>query len=213
MNVPICFVDTETTDVGPRRLAWELAIIRREPDGARRELQAYIEVDLSDASPFALSIGRFHERHPLGKWLTSGTLDSVTPGLDRQGSVRFNPAGELLEFTGALVTQAQAAALWCRWTHGAHIVGAVPNFDTEVMGTAARAAGLISGHHYHLIDIENLIVGYLAGKGQVIPPPWGSDALYAAAGLDPVPESELHTALGDARAAERAYDLVMGGAA
>jgi hypothetical protein len=210
-TVPICFVDTETTDVGPRRLAWELAMIRREPDGTRKELQTFIEIDLTDASPFALAVGRFYDRHPLGLWLSGGVSGhpaNITAKLPSTFWFRNDVRGDY-----SYITQADAALLWCRWTHGAHVVGAVPNFDTEVMGTAARAAGLIPGHHYHLVDIENLIVGYLAGKGTVMLPPWGSDELYAAAGIPPVPDDEKHTALGDARAVERAWDLVMGGAA
>jgi hypothetical protein len=236
-TTPIAFVDTETTDIGPRRLAWELAVIRRELDGTRRELQTYIEVDLADANPYALRVGRFYDRHPLGRWLAGGASDDVrppAPGSARsRGEYEYGPDGRIISWRGGYIAQAQAAALWCRWTHGAHIVGAVPNFDTEVMGAAARAAGLLAMHHYHLIDIENLVVGYLADQVQrieaihnatgeqlpdatveemrrVIAPPWGSDDLYAAAGISPIPEDEKHTALGDARAVERAWDVVMG---
>ena len=214
MTAPSVFADTETTDIGPRRLAWELAMIRREPDGTRKELTTFIEVDLSDASPFALSVGRFYERHPLGQWLAGGPIRYVS-----QLEMPMAPAQ-------GYVTARDAALLWCRWTHGCHVVGAVPNFDTEVMGWAARSAGMIAGHHYHLADIENILVGYLRGKlatsttlddgerlrmERLATPPWKSDELFAEVGVS-VPEDERHTALGDARGVERAWDVVMGGA-
>jgi hypothetical protein len=59
------------------------------------------------------------------------------------------------------------------------------------------------------VDVENLAVGYLAGIGSVFTPPWNSDRLSEALGLEPVDESERHTALGDARWAMRIYDAVM----
>jgi hypothetical protein len=37
MTAPLCFVDTETTGVHPGRRAWEVAIIRRDPDGYEEE--------------------------------------------------------------------------------------------------------------------------------------------------------------------------------
>lgn len=95
-------------------------------------------------------------------------------------------------------------------THGAHIVGAVPNFDTEVLEALLRENGLTPAWHYHLIDVENLAVGYLNGRGHgAFRPPWDSDEISTALGLDPIPDAERHTALGDARWAMRIYDAVL----
>lgn len=193
MSVPICFADTETDGVHPTRKPWEIALIRRDETGDH-ELQLFVEIDLSTADPFGLKIGGFYERHPLGKWLTNWRED---------GTMRPQAGYELYG-------EQAAAALVAQYTHGAHLVGAVPNFDTEIFDRLLRAHGLAPAWHYHLVDVENLAVGYLAGQGNPIQPPWKSDALSEALGLDPIPEDERHTALGDARWALRIYDRVMG---
>jgi hypothetical protein len=227
VTVPLCFVDTETTDISHRRLAWEMAIIRRDPDGDHRELQTFIEVDLSDANPFALGIGKFYDRHPLGRWLSSRSTQHVANALADFPTTGGRHWSGGTEQTSGYITQREAALLWCRWTHGAHVIGAVPNFDTEVMAAASATSGLLAGHHYHLADIENLITGYLRGRlkfdqtldpgerermERLSVPPWKSDELLAEVGVS-IPESERHTALGDARAVERAWDALYGGAA
>ena len=190
---PICFVDTETTDLHPvRRRVWEVGIIRREPGGRHTEWQAFVDVDLSDGNEFALGVGRFYERHPLGR-----DLSGREPLYDERGP-NFLAAG--------------AAALQvARMTHGAHIVGAVPDFDTRSLGDLIRGHGLIPAWHYHILCAETLALGYLAGRGKVFDLPFSSDDLTAALGLDPVPDGERHTALGDARFAMRMWDAVMSG--
>ncbi|MDZ4232820.1 MAG: hypothetical protein U1C73_03460, partial [Dietzia sp.] len=62
----VVFLDTETTGKGPRRRAWEIAMIRRDATGDR-EITLYVDVadlDLPHADPKALAIGRFDQRHP-----------------------------------------------------------------------------------------------------------------------------------------------------
>jgi hypothetical protein len=96
-----------------------------------------------------------------------------------------------------------------------HVVGAVPNFDTERIARLLSRAGYSSGWHYHLIDIENLAVGYIKGRasvlerGFVVPLPWNSDDLSRACGVEP-PTAERHTAMGDARWAMALYDAIIG---
>jgi DNA polymerase III epsilon subunit-like protein len=107
------------------------------------------------------------------------------------------------------LTDGQAAQLIADLTRDrAHIVGAVPNFDTERLALLLRRYGIEPRWHYHLIDVENLAVGYLAGKGTPVAPPWDSDELSARVGVV-VPKEERHTALGDARWARDIYDVVM----
>jgi len=186
---PLCFVDTEADGVHPGRRPWEIAIIRRDENG-ERETSFFVEIDLRTADPFGLKIGGFYDRHPYGRFLSGQNTD-------------YDP-GDPSPMT------APVAAEWvARWTHGAHLVGAVPNFDSEVFDRLLRDHGLAPSWHYHLIDVEALAVGYAAAKGISIAPPWSSDELMDAIGVEKPSEEERHTALGDARWSMRTYDAVM----
>lgn len=199
-DVPIAFVDTETTSLDPeRRRPWEIAVIRRDTSGIETTLTIVVEdVDLSDADAKALDIGRFYDRHP-----GYGPLPVANRNL---------PDGRLY------LREEQAARLVEQFTRGAHLVGAMPHFDTATLERMFRRHRLAPSWHYHLIDVEALALGYLAGTGSTVRPPWRSDDLkvpLAAA----VPEEHRagitgsdetrHTAVGDARWAMAVYDAVM----
>lgn len=186
----IVFVDTETTSLRPDRRAWEIGLIVRTDEGDV-EHQWFIEtedLDLGNAEPGSLRIGRFYERHPA----MNGTND---------------PWGNHTSFERFALAEVE------RLTRGAHLVGAVPNFDAEVLGARMRAHGICPSWHYHLIDVEALAVGFIAGATalDMTRLPWESDWLHQQLGLEPVPEADRHTALGDARWARAIYDAVTGG--
>lgn len=223
---PLCFVDTETDSLAAWRRPWDIAVIRREPDGTERTLQIYVSISLAETPDLnGLKIGRFWDRHPLGKWLSAG----AGPNPMKDATLFPKPDKDLVRQFDAepptqdlYVTRETAAQLVARWTHGCHVVGAVPNFDTEVFAALLRDQQLIPAHHYHLIDVETLVVGYLHGLGDNPAPdavgrafdlPWDSEALSRAVGVRPAGEDERHTALGDARWAQRLWDRVTGGAA
>lgn len=199
----IVFLDTETTSLRPDRRAWEIGLIVREPGGPDVEHQWFIaahDLDLGNADTFALNVGKFYERHPQyvhGHWQTSLV------------------SGEALALREVE-----------KLTRGTHLVGAVVNFDADVLGTRMRAHGILPSWHYHLVDVEALAVGWLhrhaatlenrqatlndaTGLRQTATPPWNSDELSAALGVT-VPEDERHTALGDAKWAMAVYDAVTG---
>ncbi len=110
---------------------------------------------------------------------------------------------------------------------GAHIVGAVPDFDTRFLtATYQRFRMTPPRWQYHLIDVETLAVGYLHGysagwqtgspstrlelPGVLRTLPWDSDDLSRACGIEPPGEGRRHTALADARWAARLYRRLIG---
>ncbi len=259
MSAPLVFLDTETTALHAGRRAWEVAMIRVEPHlpedtpGMRRGVSFFVgDVDLTGADPMSLRVGGFYDRHPLylggrspspeRSWVQRDPLDPSRPG-------------------PRVLTESQAARVVAEWTHGAHLVGAVPSFDAEVLDRMLRHHRLVPAWHYHLIDVEALMVGYLHGRygtflprvvvgvdpaevtpafleetlagrrvmtttyadaeptsvvvgepsGFTVDLPWSSDDLSRAVGVEPAPESERHTAMGDARWAQRVYDMVTTG--
>jgi hypothetical protein len=191
---PVAFVDTETTGLDPdRHEIWEVGLIL--PDGSEHEWQ--LPVDLSRADPIALNIGRFHER----RWKWDSVIGVGQPAVEFQ----TNPARFAFDFV--------------RLTRGLHLAGAVVSFDADRLWRLLRANGQCPMWHYHLIDVEGLAAGWLAGRGckpaddrgyGADPrPPWRSDALSMAVGVDP-DDFDRHTALGDARWAKAIYEAVMG---
>lgn len=210
MNAPLAFIDTETTGVHHGRRAWEIAIIRRDTTGTERTFHAFVgDVDLSDADPFGLKIGRFYERHPAYN-TTSNRADTWA----HDYSFGPVPAG------AQILNEMEVVDYVERLTRGAHLVGAVPNFDAEVFADMLRRHQLTPAWHYHLIDVEALAVGWIHGSGRVpniahqlgVELPWKSDDLSRACGVEPAGDDERHTALGDARWAMRLYDAIVSAA-
>lgn len=180
----LVFLDTETTGLTLDDDIWELAAIARDDDGGERTHHMFIQHDVTRCGalpePFLMDHrARFPASHGTG-W---------HPDAMPQGKA------------------AAAIAELFRVPAGAgqpHVIGAVPNFDTERMALLLRRFGIEPGWHYHLIDVENLAAGKLR-----MPPPWDSEELSRAVGVDPG-RFDRHSALGDARWARAIYDAVMG---
>lgn len=190
---PLVFLDTETDGLHPGRRAWEVAMIRRDDTG-QTERTFFVGLDLQHSDPFGLKIGGFWDRHPIGRKLSG---KDPHPGPIAMSS--HDAAREVM-----------------RVTFGAHIVGLVPNFDTEVLARLLRSQGYLPSWHYHLIDVETMAVGWLNAltpdDEPPLEPPWKSDELSLECGVEPPAEADRHTALGDARWAMRWYDALTGGA-
>lgn len=197
----IVFMDTETLGLSIDSPIWEFAAIRRNgetgKDDARMHL--FINHDPDRISPDLpeLFVADYQDR-----WRRAADASRITQP--------DNAANLIATF----------------FTGRPHVVGAVPNFDTErISHQLLRPNGFVEPWHYHLIDVENLIVGYLTGVGKQavndgqldsldlskVAPPWKSDDLSRAVGVDPT-QFDRHTAMGDVLWARAQYDAVMGGA-
>jgi DNA polymerase III epsilon subunit-like protein len=167
----LAFLDTETTSLRHDRRAWEIGLITRDESGPDNEFSWLIDradLDLGNADPASLKIGRFYERHNASRSRERTALHRVE---------------EL--------------------TRGATIIGAVSNFDTEVLAARMRAHGICPSWHHRLICVETYAAGALK-----MPVPLGLGKMADAFGLT-YPEADAHTALGDARLARDLYDAVL----
>lgn len=205
-SAPLIFMDTETTGLEHDADIWEFAAIRREPDGSETELHLFIEHDEQKCRQLPESFLTDH----LARFPGHG-----------QEVERRRAAHSILGFTSKRGNGERP-----------HIVGAVPNFDTERIEVLIRTEGIVRKPewHYHLIDVENLAVGYLRASSvalfnnsdgddaqieranemaDVCAPPWDSDALSRAVRVDP-DDYARHTAMGDVEWARDIYDSVMG---
>lgn len=192
----IAFLDTETTGLdADLHEIWEVGLITKpymlEASAEEwRELSWLLPVDLGRADPYALDVGRFHDRHPQGY----GTVHS---GMELTGLRDF-------------------AADFAEWTRGVHLIGANPCFDEERLRKLLRANGACPGWHYHKVDTEAMVLGALAMLHQLDPGkhaaprlPFKSDDLFTHFGID-LSAFDRHTALGDARLVRAVYERIMG---
>ena len=193
----IVFMDTETTGLNLDDIIWEFAAIRREADGSETEHHLFIRHDPSERE---------------------GMPDRFRADLERRYDAET-----------AMEPDRAASYIADLFHDRPHVVGAVPNFDAERIALLLSEFDEIGPDgppwHYHLIDVETLAVGWLRGRRHALvvegtipadspafpPPPWDSDDLSRAIGVDP-DQYARHTAMGDIRWAMAIYDAVMGGA-
>lgn len=185
----IVFLDTETTSLRHDRRVWEIGLVIRNDEFLDHEYSWLIDaadLDLGNADLKSLQISGFHERHP-------HATDSPKPAPDTDDEY-LEPYPESMVMRDLEHT----------FLRGATIVGAVPNFDTEVLANRMREHGICPSWHYHLVDVETFAAGALNQA-----PPWDFDQLLGAWGLA-YDEADRHTALGDARMVRDLYDAVLG---
>lgn len=196
----IVFLDTETLGLDIDAPIWEIAAIRRDDSDRDTALHLFV-------------------RHYADPWLD---------GFPEQFAADYRSRYVKAEAVHPL----EAAEAIAAFMHDRpHIVGAVPDFDTtRIRHQLLRPNRIADPWHYHLIDVENLVVGWLHGVAaraidearmrgeEPLPglvdrpgPPYKSDELSRAVGVNP-DDFERHTALGDALWVRAQYDAVMGGA-
>lgn len=196
------FIDTETTGLDLyMHDIWEVGLIVRDEDGNDAEYLWQLPANIAMADPFALNIGKFWER----RWATKIQVLDGKEEHRYELSMRGVP-----DLTESYVIDPEDMPTWCAMfmelTKDLHLVGAVPDFDAYRLDALMRQHGYRGFWHYHLIDIEALMVGWLARDCGTIPGlPWKSHNLSRAVGVDPEEFAE-HTALGDARWARAVYD-------
>jgi hypothetical protein len=181
------FLDTETTGLDPDGgldEIWEVAAIKRGtglmPSVDR--LHLFVEHDVEKAMR-------------LPEPFLSDYLKRYDPAL----AVSRKRASVLLN------------ELFAREPHEARhqLVGAVPDFDTAGLRQLMFVARSKSPWHYHITDVETLIVGYLAGRGVKVEFPYDSDDLSLMIGID-AQHFVRHTAMGDVEWTIANYDRLMG---
>lgn len=205
----VCFVDTETIsldpDVEPTPI-WEVALIT--PDD--REHVWQFPVDEMKADPFALNIGAWWDRH----WNELHSVSQANAIYEAHSPKSRLPNSPE---TGSLVKPNRE---WCEYFRNLvgtnHLAGAVVSFDEERLRRLLRRNGVLPRWHYHVVCVEALAAGWLAGHPPTFEavqadyrPPWDSEALSRAVGVDPK-DFDRHSALGDARWAKAVFEAVMG---
>lgn len=177
----LVFVDTETTGLDPtRHTIWEVAILA---DG--NEFFWILPVSsqaLISADPRALAVGGYSKRALAGAYdLQESEIKTIRQNVARQVS---------------------------KLTAGRHLVGANPAFDAAFLTGLLQEADLQPEWHYHLLDIEPLMLGVLAERGVEVPIPWKSTELSEMLGVPGPTAEDRHTALGDARWCRRVVESV-----
>lgn len=196
----LAFPDTETPHLNPRgRVPWEIAIIRRRPDGTETEHVWQIRPDLTTANPESLRIGRYDERF------------IVPAGAEASGAHPDHPIIPM--------TQQQVATTIANLLDGAVIAGSNAQFDANWMGELLHLHGIEPRWHYRPVCVATRAEGYLLA----IDPDWvaeqskkgpiSSYALSRRIGVEPPAKDVAHTALGDARWHKAMYDAVTRGKA
>lgn len=201
-------LDTETCGLALDDDIWEVGAIVRRRDGRQGEFHAFVDHDPAKCINLPPSFRADHVARFPGASAEHGCTGSGPKSLGQADTARV--------LAGLLGGDPKP-----------HIVGAVPNFDTERIARLLRAHGYEPGWHYHLIDVENLAVGFLRGRlaestvwmpgeeerlRELLTPPWSSEELSLQCGVEPPGPDERHTALGDAKWALRWYDAITGGA-
>jgi hypothetical protein len=172
---PLCFVDTETTSLDRyTREVWEVGMVRREPDGSQTSYEVLVAgVDLSEANPVSLKIGRFYDRYDMNH---AARKHLLIVGHSTKYAIPEDVARNVE-----------------RMTRGAHLIGAVPSFEDTSLAPLLKRHQLAPAWHYHLVCIGNVLAGYFG-----VVPPYSSDELSMRIGVDPA-QFERHTAMGDVR--------------
>lgn len=187
MNSDLVFIDTETISLAPTGNAiWEVAAIF----GDTAHVWHLAGLDLSQAEPKALSINGFLGRH--------NRMSGVWP------DAKFDEHGVVYE----KCSRSFFAHTFMRFTFGKTLVGANPAFDALRLSDLLLSQGACPGWHHRLIDVEAMYLGYQCGDEVVLDTPMSLSFTAELLNVE-VPESDHHTALGDARVVKAVYEKML----
>lgn len=178
----LVFLDIEATslDVHSAR-PWEIAMIERGTMGAERRTWIKIsDVDLTDADPRALAVGRFEERHV------------------NDGRARW------------LSEEMAALWISRRLTERCTVVGSnVAGYDLPILAAMLGRWGHSPAWHHHPIDLVTWTQAREAGSPfATVALTEGSYELSRIAGAQPPAKAVAHTAMGDAMWARAWWDAL-----
>jgi|WetSurMetagenome_2_1015567.scaffolds.fasta_scaffold56279_2 hypothetical protein len=168
----LCFLDLETTSLHLSRRPWEIGIVWTDNFGQSCHNVSWMirreDLDMANADLASLAVGRYFERHP-----------------EEDGTGRVYSMAEALQ---------SVADLTCNAT----ILGQNPSFDSYTLQLRMAEYGILYSAHYQTVDVTQLAVGYLAGEGRSIAPPYDTSQVSDTIGVIPNAAGLKHTAIGDA---------------
>lgn len=184
-----------------------------------REYLWQLPVDLGEADPFSLNIGRFHER----RWPTLIRSTPNSPARDEVQRLSFDGQPPTPQAMKRCVIDRRDMESWAeefaKLTWGAHMIGMVPSFDTDRLGRLLRLWRACPGWHYQPQDVETLAAGAILNNlknlqrgsvrasqaAELATLPYDSEELSRFFGVDP-DRFDRHSALGDVRWAAALWD-------
>lgn len=184
-------IDTETLGLAVHHPIWELALIRREPDGAQVEHHWFVGHDPELGDPDLPEAFRDDYQ---ARYRPDAAIDTLDLAVILRHLLR--PIDDQKPI----------------------IIGSNPSFDLDrIIGQID--SDLADLWHYRAVDVATLAAGYLYGRaaarwtrmdraGAARTLPWKSDHLAERLGIHVSPSR--HTALGDARWALDLWDAVTG---
>lgn len=200
----LCFIDTETTSLSAESgEIWEFGGIRRNAEtGEETRMLLQIDCDLGTADPMSLKIGRYYDRFAQNGWWETNRISLLGDDIFQK------EVGPQFPQNGEVCSKIEAAALISEFTRGTHLIGNVISFDAERLERLLRSWCQCPGWHYHLIDLEPMIIGYALACGKTFDLPYSSHDLADWLGV-PVPDGDtLHTAMGDAEWVKDMWDAL-----
>ncbi|MYU24512.1 exonuclease domain-containing protein [Streptomyces sp. SID8352] len=190
----IAFVDTETTGLDPfLHDAWEIAVILRA-DGQDQEHILRIEPDLTNATPEALRINRFHARTADPAWVwdkREAAARRLHPLLDGAVLVGSNPAFDAEMLTHLLGRYFDQPRPW----------------HYRTIDTTTLAVGALYGRAAERTRADCDATWY-SKVARAVGWPWHSRDVSRLVQVEPPAPDVAHTALGDARWVRDLWDQV-----